>query len=63
VNQPFIVGFSEITILNVCSHRKQSFRRQNQHDGEGRESATSGRAVLKLATTYEGHERSVIAES
>ncbi len=40
--QPFIVGLSENTILNVCSHREQSFRRQNQHDGEGREAATSG---------------------
>jgi len=39
--QPFIVGFSEVTILNVCSHCEQSFRRQNQHDGEGRESAKS----------------------
>jgi hypothetical protein len=39
--QPFIVGFSEITILSVCSHREQSFRRQNQHDGEGREAANS----------------------
>jgi hypothetical protein len=24
--QPFIVGFSEITILNVRSHREQSFK-------------------------------------
>jgi hypothetical protein len=42
--QPFIVGFSEITILNVCSHREQSFRRQNQHGGEGREAARSGQS-------------------
>jgi hypothetical protein len=40
--RPFIVGVSEITILNVCSHREQSFRWQNQHDGEGREAAKSG---------------------
>jgi hypothetical protein len=39
--RPFIVGFSEVTILNVCSHREQSYRRQNQHDGEGREAAMS----------------------
>ena len=39
--QPFIVGFSEVTILNVCSHREQSVRRQNQYDGEGREAAIS----------------------
>jgi hypothetical protein len=44
--RPFIIGFSEITILNVCSHREQSFRRQNQHDGEGREAAKSGRKAF-----------------
>lgn len=41
-NQPVIVGFSEIAVLNDCSHRKLSLRQQNQHDGEGRESANSG---------------------
>jgi hypothetical protein len=46
--QPFIVGFSEITILNVCSHREQSFRRQNQHDGEGREAANGGHSTQKF---------------
>jgi hypothetical protein len=25
VNRPFVVAFSGIAILNVCSHRKQSF--------------------------------------
>jgi hypothetical protein len=44
--QPFIVGFAEVTILNVCSHREQSFRRQNQYDGEGREAATSRRSLV-----------------
>jgi len=43
--QPFIVGLSEITTLNVCSHREQSFERQNQHDGEGLESARASRSA------------------
>ena len=46
--QPFIVGLSKITILNVCSHRQQSFRRQNQYDGEGREAARSGPLVSTI---------------
>jgi len=42
-NQPFIAGFSEIAILNGCSHRERSFREQDQHSGEGPEVAKSGR--------------------
>jgi hypothetical protein len=48
--RPFIVGFSEITILNVCSHREQSFRRQNQHDGEGREAVESRCGAVALGS-------------
>jgi hypothetical protein len=40
--RPFIVGFSAITILNVCSHREQSYRQQHQHDRDGREAAMTG---------------------
>jgi hypothetical protein len=46
VNRPFGEGFSENFILNVCSHREQSFRRQNQHDGEGREAARNGHSQV-----------------
>jgi hypothetical protein len=40
--QPFVAQFSGMLILNVCSHRKQSFRRPIRNVGEGREAATSG---------------------
>jgi hypothetical protein len=39
-------SISESAILNVCSHREQSFKRQNQHDGEGREAAKTSRSVM-----------------
>ena len=51
--QPFIVGFSEITILNDCSHREQSFKRQNQLDREGREAANSGHNRLWPAGNFD----------
>lgn len=37
--QPFIAQFSGMMILNVCSHRKQSFERPIRDVGEGLEAA------------------------
>jgi hypothetical protein len=42
---------------------KRALNHPEHQQSEGPLTARSGRAVLKLATTYEGHERSVIAES
>jgi len=46
--QPFIVGFSEITILSVCSHREQSFKASSFSDSDRQKTAYS---VEKLRMT------------
>ena len=44
------------SILNVCSHREQPFKWQNQHDGEGRETARSGRSDRLGLKSQKGNE-------
>ncbi len=49
--------------FNVRFSQERTLLPRRNSNFQGPLSATSGRAVLKLATTYEGHDRSVIAES
>ena len=54
--QPFVAQFSGMLILNVCSHRKQSFRRPIRNVGEGREAARSGHFFASQSAAVVGSD-------